>query len=548
LPRPHLAGRSPRRARSLTIAAGHLASRLESPRAAWRDALSPISTSLLNEWLPRWLPERRWFQAKSRAIRSLSLRDGCIIDAAAHGMTILTLLDIATSDSRPLLYQLPLTLNWSAATASPAVSRIGSEMIEGRRVDVLDGLADPCCARRMLDVIGRGDSLTTEQGAFVGRPGLALATMPGASAGEAVSVSTAEQSHTNVVFGDRLLLKVLRALEPGTHPDIEISRFLTERTSFHEVPRWLGSIEYVARGNPDDEVEPIATAMLQEFVPNLGQGWTWMLGLLAESLDACWTQTDGGSDVAGHMQSSLADVRLLALRTAQLHDALASVGDDSDFAPEPFAAEDWHAQRDAILVQAERTSRSIASANQPFDPTLFKRAHASLEAVPRWLALRDQALDNSALGLKQRIHGDLHLGQTLRTDSDFVFLDFEGEPSKPIEARRRKQSPLRDVAGMLRSFDYAAFSALEAAKNRHPARAQAVAASAREWVARASSSFLSAYAQARGTSTLNLALLDLMLVEKALYELDYELNNRPSWIGMPLAGLERLLALRADAR
>jgi maltose alpha-D-glucosyltransferase/alpha-amylase len=199
-------------------------------------------------------------------------------------------------------------------------------------------------------------------------------------------------------------------------------------------------------------------------------------------------------------------------------------------------------------VQAERTSRSIASANQPFDPTLFKRAHASLEAVPRWLALRDQALDNSALGLKQRIHGDLHLGQTLRTDSDFVFLDFEGEPSKPIEARRRKQSPLRDVAGMLRSFDYAAFSALEAAKNRHPARAQAVAASAREWVARASSSFLSAYAQARGTSTLNLALLDLMLVEKALYELDYELNNRPSWIGMPLAGLERLLALRADAR
>jgi maltose alpha-D-glucosyltransferase/alpha-amylase len=329
-------------------------------------------------------------------------------------------------------------------------------------------------------------------------------------------VSKAEQSNTSIIYGSQYILKLFRKLESGINPDIEMGAFLTAQ-GFKNTPATLATLEY--KPNPD---ESFFAAILQEFVPNEGDAWKYTLGALA-SFD--------GSDLGGYSDSA----RLLGVRTAQMHLALASSKTDADFAPEPFTSEDAKTLASEILEQAESALAvldSKLSALSAADQQLAQQVlHLKDRITKRFAAL--SAISTSAKRI--RYHGDYHLGQVLYTGSDFMIIDFEGEPARPLSERRAKTLALRDVAGMLRSFNYAAYSG-------------AAPELADSWFRQVSRLYLDAYfAEAKSAPFLpstpeqRTFFLDAFLLQKALYEVQYELNNRPAWVGIPLRGILSLL-------
>jgi maltose alpha-D-glucosyltransferase / alpha-amylase len=379
-------------------------------------------------------------------------------------------------------------------------------------------------------------------------------------------VGSAEQSNTSVLYGKQVILKLFRRLQSGENPDVEIGRFLTEVARFSNIPPFLGKIAITPTGG-----ETTTVAMLQGLVENEGDGWEWFLDGLQEfftavlplpappeTARASFAAPDSGAQEAlrSHGRATLEAAALLGQRTAEMHLALATPSDDPAFSPESLTAEDLN--RDALRIQDQlRTSFEALRAKLASLPEEVADEAAGLLARRRELLARAQAVavaDPS--GNKIRIHGDYHLGQTLRTAAgggDFVLLDFEGEPARSLAERRRKQCPLKDVAGMIRSFSYAAFAGLDRFRTGHPERAQAsenLAGWARAWENAAAAEFLSAYrlhmASAPGllpSGDQADSLFSAYVLEKALYELLYELNNRPGWLRIPLDGMLYLTQL-----
>jgi maltose alpha-D-glucosyltransferase/alpha-amylase len=373
-------------------------------------------------------------------------------------------------------------------------------------------------------------------------------------------VGSAEQSNTSILYEKKLILKIFRRLQPGENPDVEIGRFLTEVAQFRNIPPFLGEITITPSAG-----EKTTVAMLQGLVANEGDGWEWFLGHLADFFSAVISEPAPGSaphvtwsalpdipaEVRRHAQATLEAAALLGRRTAQMHLALASPTEDPAFSAEPFSAEDL--KRDALRIEEQLKSAFEALRNKLAtlpDEVADEAAH--LLARRRDLLARAHSIaQGEAAGKKIRIHGDYHLGQTLRTASgpggDFVLLDFEGEPARPLAERRRKQSPLRDVAGMARSFSYAAHAGLDQFRTAHPDREAAagnLSGWARAWESAAVAEFLRAY-QAEIAARKDLLpaaehaqnLYSAYVLEKALYELLYELNNRPTWLSIPLGGI-----------
>jgi maltose alpha-D-glucosyltransferase/alpha-amylase len=376
-----------------------------------------------------------------------------------------------------------------------------------------------------------------------------------------------EQSNTSIIYGDRLILKFFRRMEPGENPDVEIGRYLTEVAHYPRIAPFLGEISLHPKGQ-----EKITAAMLQGLITNSRDGWEWFLDQVAGLLNEVRSRLEvpesrtphfaaepvGSSDIPAARQS-LDAATLLGRRTAEMHLALSSSTDQAAFAPEPFRSEDM--ERDAQRIQAQ-VSASMDALKQRFtaldDPTCD--AAGLLLSKRRELIARSRLLTpQGAMGQRIRIHGDFHLGQTLRVPDekgnggDFVFLDFEGEPARPLEERQRKQSPLKDVAGMIRSFSYVAHAGLRRFLDvgtglEQTSDSDRPVAWARTWQNLATAKFIDAY---RETIAVNAALLppppqsevllEAYLLEKALYELLYELNHRPSWLQIPIAGILSLL-------
>ena len=379
-------------------------------------------------------------------------------------------------------------------------------------------------------------------------------------------VGSAEQSNTSIVYGDQLILKLFRRLQPGENPDVEIGRFLTEVARFPHIPPFRGEIAVSQPGG-----KKTTAAMLQGLVANQGDGWQWFLARLAEFFRAVASlpvppispapvfgeECDPPARMREHARTALEAAALLGRRTGEMHLALASPTDDPAFAAEPLTAEDL--AQDAYRIDAQVVSvlealkLKIATLDETITDDaalvlsrraeLRRRAHAIMNVIPS--------------GQRIRIHGDFHLGQTLRTrgpkaedgttPGNFVLLDFEGEPARPLAERRRKQSPLKDVAGMLRSFSYVAFSGLDQYLRGNPdAAGDAARLSAWSvcWQNAISAEFLRAYRSTMAAKPALLpspsqaqSLLNAYLFEKVLYELLYELNNRPAWLRIPLAGI-----------
>ena len=415
--------------------------------------------------LAAWLARQRWFAAKARRIVATTVDDRVPVGGAT-----LCVLRVGIDDGSVDRYVVAL----------------------GRGADVVDALDDPEFCRALLDVVARTGEILGERGKLTGRRGRAFVPTLGTAA--SVRRIAGEQSNTSVVFGEALIMKVFRRLADGLNPDLEITRFLTEHTSFDGTPRLAGALEYLAR---DGGVATLA--VLQEFVADGRDGWRFVL----ERLDA-----------GDH---ALVALTRLGERTGQLHAALATPTADAAFGAEPITAAD-------VAAWAVGVQRQVAAAREA------ARGHA-LPDVPD--VVGPAGLGSLVGRVKIRHHGDFHLGQTLAIGDgrDFAIIDFEGEPLRPLEERRRKHTPLRDVAGMLRSIGYAAASARLAEAER------------RRWETDARAAYLSAYrAVTAGTRFVPESddafarVLAVLEVEKAAYEIVYEANNRPDWVEIPLAG------------
>ena len=370
---------------------------------------------------------------------------------------------------------------------------------------------------------------------------------------------SAEQSNTNFLYDQTLLMKLFRRLQPGLNPDVEIGRFLTEVAHFPRIAPFLGELTVTSRTG-----EKTTTAMLQGMVNNEGDGWAWTLEELSrfyESASTCPPPKDQGKlprfGEEGNVPAEareragfyLGAAALLGQRTAEMHLALATGTTDEAFAAEPFTADDLSVDAWRIDAQINSTLNALRSGMQGLKDLTADDAATILSRRIELFARAHAITSGQSSGKRIRIHGDYHLGQILRSKNDFVILDFEGEPARTLEERRRKQCPLKDVAGMLRSFSYAAYSGLDQYVQRHPDSARSLEPWAKLWQNAVSIEFLRSYRETMEQKPGLLpetahadSLLNAYLLEKALYELLYELNNRPAWVRIPLAGILSLPA------
>ncbi len=516
----------------------------------WQEPPGPRLRRALAERLPAYVAERRWFGGKTRRIRTASFRELLPLGSAGHRF-YLGLAELGYTDGEPDTYLVPFGLA-GAARAGEIAARAPDALIApvaGEDASIVDATADPDFGAALLDAIARRRRSRGQAGALVAEPTAAFAALrSGVEAGP--TLARIEQSNNSLVFGERLMLKLFRRLEPGTNPELEIGRALTAARFAHAATT-AGSIEY-----RPDRGEPLTVAVLQGYVPSEGDAWRLALAAFedfaarvaaqpappAPASDAAALLALAGvpapADAGAAIGPFLERAALLGRRTAELHAALAAV-DDPAFAPEPFGQLYQRSLSQSMHALAARALDALRAARVADDARDDARAvlAAGTRLEERFRALRGRTLELTRI----RTHGDLHLGQVLATPSDFVFIDFEGEPARSVHDRRLKQPALRDVAGVVRSFAYAAEAGARAATGD-------VRGWAAVWRARTAARYLAAYLEAsRGAAFVPpreddlRVLLDALVLEKALYELLYELNNRPDWVGVPLAGLRELL-------
>ncbi len=493
--------------------------------------------------LPAYLPARRWFADKGRAIQGVRLLDCAWLPAPGGGgeeapALALALAQVSLSGGAEATYQVPLA--WR-----PQAPGAGAEILGTAHGWLAEGLSAPAFAPACLAALRAGRRLDGDHGVFVFRPSPRRnGQLPGldALAAGSARLSRAEQSNSTLLYADaqgvtRLLFKCFRRVAAGVNPDAEITGYLTTHGAGHLVAPLAGTLEYQPRGGADaGQPEAWTLGIFQAFIANQGDGWEYVLRELAGAGGVPEPERDSR---AGRLHPALEQ---LARCTAELHLALAGApAGEPALAPEPIAAADWTAWR-----------RAVADAAARLRPELARQAQTS--ALDLRLDRLPWPVFPSGLA-KIRVHGDFHLGQTLWTgDGNWRLLDFEGEPARPLAERRQKLCVLKDVAGMLRSLDYAAGAAARAAGAAGPE----LPAWLERWRRQAREAFQSAYfsrllavpgagpALVPAAARERAALLDFFELEKALYEAEYELRNRPGWLPLPLAGLRRLTAGARD--
>jgi maltose alpha-D-glucosyltransferase/alpha-amylase len=427
------------------------------------------------------------------------------------------------------------------ALAAQALAKVRQQATMGV---LADALADEAFCRVLVQAIGAGRPLRCEGGTLRFTAGASFDAL----AGEALRAATplhrlAASSNSIGLLGDKLFLKAYRRLAAGVNPELEMGRFLTDVARYAHCVPVAGSVEYEAADG-----STWTLALLQAQVTNQGDAWDFTVDQLAQRLDAQVKDVDGDEETDGAMAARM---QVLARRVAELHLALARRTGDPAFDPEPVTETDLAQWAAAMRQDLRRTLDLLASRCEAWPEPLSGLAARVIAAAPA-LAVRADALARSApRGLKTRLHGDLHLGQVLVSEADFVIIDFEGEPARPLAERRAKHSALRDVAGMLRSFDYARHAALHRHLQAGPS-AERLGAFARQWERHVRAAFLQAYREVTVAGGLYpdaaafesaQPLLDLFELDKALYELRYEMDHRPEAVGVPLAGIATLAGL-----
>lgn len=497
--------------------------------------------------LPEYLLARRWFGGKARNISSVALADVMPLDHG-HSQSYITILRVNYADDTYQHYVLPVSI---AHDANP------KGLITSLNDTVLyDATFNPDFTLALLDAIKHRRLFAGPSGEVAASHTPAFESLDTTTTQNEPSIMGAEQSNTSIKYGDELILKLFRRLEEGTSPELEIGRFLGDK-GFAHTPPLYGALEYnVAE-------EPITLAILQGFVPNRGDAWSFTLEMVADYFKRGVTPALpeqahlldlANEDMPGQAAEVIGDylqwAQLLGRRTAEMHIALASDPSDPAFAPEAYTPEYQRAMYDAMTALTGTAFGLLRGRADSLPAQAQDEASALMSRQDDVQERFRPLLDRSLQAVKTRVHGDYHLGQVLFTGSDFMIIDFEGEPVRVLAERRLKHSPLKDVAGMLRSFHYAAYSGLfDHQKNGGTEEMATLEGRADAWQLWVSAAYLRSYLLTASNASFLpptrddlQVVLDAYLLEKAVYELIYELNNRPNWVMIPLKGILPLIS------
>ncbi|MFW5992763.1 MAG: putative maltokinase, partial [Desulfohalobiaceae bacterium] len=532
---------------------------------SWEDVLTgTLSRTLERNVLPRFLQNRRWFRSKARGIRNVRISEDIPMQRAEKTLH-LVLLQVYFREGPNETYFLPLGFleqekaqNLENEQPEFVLARISGIPEQGL-------LVDACCLRDfrqgLIQAIARNLELPGQNGRLRASHGRHLSAQAQAENMES-KVLRGEQSNTSLIYGQDHFLKLYRKLEEGQNPDTELTIQLTEKSDFAYAPAFAGQLEYLLKGQ-----QPMSVGLLLSYVPNQGDAWSFVLDHLDQFLDQVQVTREDASKVKlpanfykvhpdsipqellQHMGGYFPQmISHLGEITANMHLDLGH-SQDPNFAPESFSRLYQRSLYQSLRSLTRRTLHSLAQARKKLPQELQQQADMLLQKEQTILQAFFKITSQRITSQKIRVHGDYHLGQVLYTGSSFCIVDFEGEPARSLGERRLKRSCLKDVAGMIRSFHYAAHSALAKQFTVRPSDQEFLSPWIESWYLYVSGIFLHSYLLAMQGSGLIpedrqelILLLDTFLLEKAVYELGYELNHRPSWLGIPLAGIKSILA------
>ncbi|MBV9490376.1 MAG: maltose alpha-D-glucosyltransferase [Verrucomicrobia bacterium] len=516
----------------------------------------PVGQRFIETDLTRYVRGTRWFRSKSREVLNVSLVDS--VELSQADRTQLLLIGINYSEGPRDLYALPVKIvsgdearNIQVEYPLALIAKTGTD---GELL--VDAVAAQSFHRELLDLVTGGTALKCRSGQLVPTATPTLKSILSEDSPQGSRPLKVEQSNSSIIFDDKLYLKLFRKLDEGLNPDLEVTKQLSERCRFEHVPTYLGDLQYTA-----SRQDPAALIMLQGFTQAEQDGWSHALGAVDRYFDRVLGEPTLPQPPAvgiwdeipmeqlhvlegGHLES----VRLLGQRTAEMHLALASDTQAPDFSPEPFTLLHQRSVFQSIRSESKQTMTLLGRTLHRVDDYARHLAEQVLARAGELSGLHEYLRREPISVSKIRIHGDYHLGQVLYTGKDFIILDFEGEPARSLGERRLKRSAIIDVAGMLRSFHYAAHYGLLESRTVRPQDREVLASYADLWSTRAGQVFLGAYltradgaAFVPGDRHALTALLRSYLVLKAMYELRYELNNRPKWVAIPLRGILKLV-------
>ncbi|MFC0082756.1 maltose alpha-D-glucosyltransferase [Aciditerrimonas ferrireducens] len=542
----------------------------------WTEVLTGRQLTRLQQALGPYLSAQRWFRDKARGVRSVSVADAVPLwglapaaagdpdrDDAGQPGPVLAILHVELREGEPETYLLPLA--WWPGSRGEELHRyhpeaVVAELAVGERHGYLvDAARDERASRALVAQVGRRRQVPGRHGALAGVPAPPARRLLGGALEAPARLVGGDQSNTSVVLGDQVVAKLVRQPQPGTHPGVEVGRFLAERARFPHSPAVVGSLEYRPAAG-----EPMTVLTVEEYRANEGDGFSYVVDALRHGLEQAVAHPEELEHLRlaeGHVgQLAVSDhavpdhwligphlewATLLGQRTAELHRALASDPEHPAFAPEPLTATDRQAMYQASRALLRRTLRQLRALpdRHPLVDEVLGAEHRILAAL-RPLAI------NRVEAPRIRCHGDYHLGQVLWTGKDFVIIDFEGEPARSLTYRRIKRPALTDVAGMVRSFHYAGqLAAAQVAEQLGTGGGpDGLQGAVTLWYQAVAVVFLRAYLEVAGPARVVPPpeqlplLLDFLLLDKAIYELGYEANSRPEWTWVPAAGVLELLA------
>ncbi|MBD3419329.1 MAG: maltose alpha-D-glucosyltransferase, partial [Chitinivibrionales bacterium] len=528
----------------------------------WRDVLKGSERKkIVQTVLPAYLQAKRWFRAKSLIINDVQIADTIAADGA--GDAIIVLIAVRYKEGADEVYLLPLSFEPVHTTSVESGIRPAALCLlrTGRQQGYLyDASGKAAFQARLLELIYGKQSLKGRNGAIKGLAGKKIRSIMQARPSQlAPQLLNVEQSNTSILFGDVLFLKLYRKLEDGINPEIDMLKFLTENTSFTNIPLFAGALEYHRKGN-----EPATVGLLQGYAASVSDSWKYATQTAGHCFEQVLTRIAGEEEQRISVPDSLFDcdienapefmkelngglfyemMALLGRRTGEMHCALASSENNEYFKPENFSQLYQRSLYQSIQSQVGRNFQILKKQLSSLSEGIQTVAQEIAASEKEILRLARKHLQTKFDAQKVRIHGDYHLGQVLFTGKDFLIIDFEGEPARSLGERKLKYSCFRDVAGMVRSLHYAAYSAVFLHGGYSEDDIRGLEPYIDAWYAYAAGVFLQAYFDAVGDAAFvpsgDIArekMLSIYLLEKSVYELAYELNNRPSWAIIPMKG------------